>query len=183
MTDKWCKWPCIAAAIFLLVAQGARAGVPLARDLGKAGHQAEQRCAPLLLEFAVEHCEYCILLEREILGPTLLNQDYEQRVVMRKLLINDISTLRDFDNRTTDAASIARRYRVRVTPTVLFVDRHGEEIAERLIGISSLDFYGGYLDAALNQSRQRLRELGRCDETGLPEPGSAALTNMPPHLR
>jgi len=82
---------------------------------------------------------------------------------MRKLMIDDGETLRDFDNHATDAASIAGKYQVWVTPTVLFVDSNGEEIAERLVGVSSLDFYGGYLDAALDQSRSRLRELGRCE--------------------
>lgn len=183
MTDKWCKWPGIAAAIFLLFAPGARASVPLAQDLREAGRQAEQYCAPLLLEFSAAYCDFCVLLEREILSPTLLDQDYDERVLMRRLMVDDDSKLRDFDNHTTDAASIAGHYQVWVTPTVLFVDSNGEEIAERLIGISSLDFYGGYLDAALDQSRQRLRELGRCDRTGSPEPGSATLTNVPPNFR
>ena len=183
MTDKWCKWPGIAAAIFLLVATGTRADVPLAQDLREAGRRAEQRCAPLLLEFAAEHCEYCTLLEREILNPTLLDQDYGQRVLMRKLLVGDATRLRDFDNQTTDADSLAGRYRVWVTPTVLFLDSHGEEIAERLVGVSSLDFYGGYLDAALNRARKRLQELGRCKEPDTPELESAALTNVPPYFR
>jgi thioredoxin-related protein len=163
VTDKWCKWPAITAIIFLLTATGSRASVPLAQDLRDAGRRAEQSCAPVLLEFAAEYCDYCVLLEREILDPTLLDKSYDQRVVMRKLLIDGATTLRDFDDLSTDAASIAGRYKVWVTPTVLFVDSHGEELAERLVGVSSVDFYGGYLDAALDQSRQRLRELGRCD--------------------
>ena len=183
MTDKWCKWSGIAAAIFLLIAPGARASVPLAQDLREAGRQAEQHCAPLMLEFSSAFCEYCDLLEREILNPTLLDQDYDQRVLMRRLMIDEDSTLRDFENHTTDAASIAGHYQVRVTPTVLFVDSQGEEIAERLIGISSLDFYGSYLDAALDNSRQRLREMGRCNRTGSPKPESATLTNVPSDFR
>jgi thioredoxin-related protein len=153
----------IAATLFLLAATGSRAGVPVAQDLRDAGQRAEQSCAPVLLEFAAEYCDYCELLEREILDPTLLNKTYDQRVVMRKLLIDDGSTLRDFDHLPTDAARLADRYKVWLTPTVLFVDSRGEETAERLVGVSSLDFYGGYLDAALDQSRQRLRELGRCN--------------------
>jgi len=148
---------------FLLATSATWAGVPLAQDLRKAGQQAEQNCAPVLLEFAADYCEYCDLLEEEILAPTLLNSDYDQRVLMRKLLIDDGGSLRNFDNRETETASIADQYGVWLTPTVLFLDRNGEEIAERLIGISSVDFYGGYLDIALDQSRQRLRELGRCN--------------------
>jgi hypothetical protein len=183
VTDKWRKWPAIAATIFLLATAGSRAGVPLAQDLRDAGQRAEQSCAPVLLEFAAEYCDYCVLLEREILAPTLLDKDYDQRVVMRKLMIDDGATLRDFDNRPTDAASIAGRYKVWVTPTVLFVDRRGEEIAERLVGVSSLDFYGGYLDAALDQSRQRLREQGRCNSKGGLPSESHAFANMPSDLR
>ncbi len=163
MLDKWCKWPGIAAMIFLLTAPTTQAGVPLAQDLGKTGHQAEQRCAPVLLEFAAEYCHFCALLEREILAPTLLDQDYASRVMMRKLMIDNSRALQDFDHHKTDAARIAGRYKVRVTPTVLFVDSHGKEIAKRLVGVASLDFYGGFLDAALHQSRNRLRELGRCE--------------------
>ncbi len=163
MTDKWCKWPAVAATFFLLAAASAQAGVPLARDLGDAGRRAEQFCAPVLLEFAAESCDYCILLEREILGPTLLDESYDQRVVIRKVLIDDGSVLHDFDNRAVSTARIAKRYKVWVTPTVLFVDRNGKEIAERLVGFSSVDFYGGYLDAALDQSRHRLQALGRCN--------------------
>ncbi|VAW75640.1 hypothetical protein MNBD_GAMMA15-904 [hydrothermal vent metagenome] len=148
---------------FLLATSAIWAGVPLAQDLRKAGNQAEQSCAPVLLEFAAEYCEYCVLLEVEILDPTLLDPAYDQRVLMRKLLIDNGSTLRDFDNRATDAASIADQYNVRVTPTVLFLDRNGDELAERLVGISSVDFYGAYLDIALDQSRQRLHDLGRCN--------------------
>jgi len=161
--DKWCKWPAIVAMLFMLAVPATRAEVPMAQDLHEAGRQAEQNCAPVLLEFAAEYCDYCDLLETEILAPTLLNPDYDQRVLMRKLLIDNDNTLIDFDRQSTDAASIAARYNVWVTPTVLLVDRNGEEIAERLIGVSSLDFYGGYLDIALDQSRDRLRELGRCD--------------------
>lgn len=163
MIDKRRKWLGGTAMGFLLTTSSAWAEVPLAQDLRKAGKQAEQNCAPVLLEFAAEHCDYCILLEEEILAPTLLNSGYDKRVLMRKLLIDNGSTLIDFDNRTAEAADIADQYNVWLTPTVLFVDRNGNELAERLIGISSVDFYGGYLDIALDQSRQRLRDLGRCN--------------------
>ncbi|TCK16816.1 thioredoxin-like protein [Thiogranum longum] len=163
MTDKWCKWPHIMAGIFLLVANVTRAAVPLAQDLQKDGRQAERYCAPVLLEFAAEYCDYCMLLEHEILDPTLLDRDYDRRVLMRKIMIDGNRRLLDFNGKTIDERSIATHYKVWVTPTVLFVDRNGMEIAKRLVGISSVDFYGGYLDAALDESRRRLQELGRCD--------------------
>ncbi len=182
MTDKWRKWPGILAAVLMLTATTLHAGVPEARDLNEAGRLAEQRCAPVLLEFAAEYCDYCVLLENEVLAPTLLDPAYDQRVLMRKLLIDGDSMLTGFDRRPVDPADMADRYRVWVTPTVLFVDRDGREIAQRLVGISSVDYYGGDLDRALDQSRKRLQELGRCDTPGAAGALSAA-SNPAANLR
>jgi thioredoxin-related protein len=140
----------------------AAAGVQLAIDLHKEARQAEQACVPLLLEFAAQHCGYCTLLEEEILNPTLLNRDYDRRVLMRKLVIDGSSTLRDFNTTAVSAAELASRYRILVTPTLLFVDSQGDELAERMVGVMTLEFYGGYLDQALDTSSEKLRELERC---------------------
>jgi thioredoxin-related protein len=138
-------------------------GVLLAIDLNREGRQAEQACVPLLLEFAAEHCEYCTLLEEEVLHPTLLNRDYDQRVLMRKLVIDRSSKLRDFNDTPVSAAELASRYRVFVTPTLLFLDSQGRELAERMVGVMTLEFYGGYLDRAMRASSEKLRDLGRCE--------------------
>lgn len=139
--------------------------VPLAQDLHEDGRSAERDCKPLLLEFSDTGCSYCRLLEEEVLDPTLLNRDYDRRVLMRKLLIDRHSTLRDFDGSTrVDAGQLARRYRVRVTPTLVFVDARGKEIAERMVGVTTLDMYGGYLDQALDSARRKLQEQRRCDD-------------------
>jgi len=139
------------------------AGVPPAVDLQQEAHQAGQACIPLLLEFAASGCDYCRLLEVEILNPTLLNDDYDRRVLMRKLLIDRPSPLYDFNGAPVTAADLASRYRVFVTPTLLFVDKQGEELAERMVGVMTLEFYGGYLDQAMDASSEKLRKLGRCE--------------------
>lgn len=159
------KW--LAAVLAVILSSGtsigsARAGVPLATDLQREGRQAEQACMPLLLEFSAEECGYCTLLEEEILNPTLLNREYDRRVMMRKLMIDRFNKLRDFDGSPVRAAELADRYRVFVTPTLLFVDSQGKELAERMVGVTTLEFYGGYLDQALEVSRSRLHELQRC---------------------
>jgi thioredoxin-related protein len=147
-----------------LVAPDAGAGgIQPAGDLRSDGRAAQRDCKPLLLEFAATYCEYCSLLEREVLNPTLLNRGYDSRVMMRKLLIDRHTPLVDFsgtDNVT--AAQLAQRYKVSLTPTLLFVDARGQELTERMVGVTTLDFYGGYLDTALDRARARLRATGRC---------------------
>jgi len=158
------KW--VAAgltAIIAVTAAGSFAtGVPLARDLTLAGRQAERACVPLLLEFAADDCEYCTLLEEEILNPTLLNRDYEQRVLMRKLVLDRSTRLHDFSGQSIDASVLASQYEVFVTPTLLFVDSKGRELAERMVGVTTLDFYGGYLDQALDVAQEKLRQQTGC---------------------
>lgn len=126
-----------------------------AENLQTEGKAAQRACVPLLLEFSSTVCSYCDLLEEEILKPILRNRSYEQRVRIRKVLLDSYRSLRDFDGRRTSGEKLAQRYRVFVTPTLLFVDQHGEELAERMVGVTTLEFYGGYLDQALDQAGQK----------------------------
>lgn len=139
------------------------ATVPLARNLEVAGQLAISDCKPLLLEFSALGCEYCRLLEVEILNPTLLNRDYDRRVLMRKLLIDRPERLIGFDGEPVSAEQQAEKYRIYVTPTLIFVDAQGRELTERMVGVTTLDFYGGYLDIALEDAQRKLRTRGDCD--------------------
>ena len=160
---KCMTWALALACSVAVVATRANGILP-ASDLHRESLAAERGCIPLLLEFTSTSCSYCHLLETEVLNPTLLNQDYESRVLMRKLMIDNTARLTDFDGTAqVSAEQLASRYKVYVTPTLLFVDSRGREIAERLVGVTTLEFYGGYLDMALDASREALRTQRRCD--------------------
>jgi len=159
-----CKWvlPVLAAALANSGNASVNNSVPLAGDLRSAADQAKAACVPLLLEFATDYCEYCVLLEEEVLKPMLLDRDYEQRVLVRKLTIDKAATLRDFDGHRVSAAQLAERYRISLTPTLIFVDRRGHELTERMVGVTTMEFYAGYLDQALDSAGKKLREQQPC---------------------
>jgi thioredoxin-related protein len=138
------------------------AEVPLLHNLESAITEINQGCRPLLLEFSAEYCEYCSLLEENILKPIRRNRDYDKRVVMRKVMLGDNTLVNDFDGKSSSADKLARRYNIMVTPTLIFVDTQGKELAERMVGVTTLDFYGGYLDDALDLAKQKLEKQGRC---------------------
>jgi thioredoxin-related protein len=153
----------LVLAASLAVAGAGAEGIKPAVDLRSEGRAAQRDCKPLLLEFAATYCEYCSLLEREVLNPTLLNRDYERRVLMRKLLIDRSTRLGDFAGKDSiTAGQLAQRYKVSVTPTLLFVDGSGQELTERMVGVTTLDFYGGYLDLALDRARASLLDRPEC---------------------
>lgn len=159
-----CKWvlAVLAGALANTANPSALNGVPLASDLRNAAAQAQAACIPLLLEFAADSCEYCVLLEEEVLKPMLRNRDYDQRVLVRKVTLDSAARLRDFDGQRRSAAGLAERYRVSVTPTLIFVGDRGDELVERMVGVTTLEFYGGYLDQALEIARDQLRKEKRC---------------------
>ena len=158
-----CKWTArVLATLMALGTNSGFAGVPLASSLAQAGHQAMRSCVPLLLEFAADDCDYCALLESEILEPVLLNRDYDRRVLMRKLVLDRNVKLRDFADKPVSATQLAGHYGVMVTPTLLFVDAQGRELAEHMVGVTTLEFYGGYLDQALDAAQEKLREQTGC---------------------
>jgi hypothetical protein len=72
------------------------------------------------------------------------------------LRIDSALPLRDFDGQSVAPDALASRYRTRLTPTVLFLDDRGRELTERIIGINTVDFYGYYLDAAIDAAGEHL---------------------------
>lgn len=134
------------------------AAIAIAHDLKAAGTLARQRQLPILLEFAATTCGYCRTLESNVLNPMVRSGDYTHKVIMRKVVIDDDAPLRDFDGNTISAAGLAKRYGVFVTPTVVLVDGRGARLAREIVGISSIDFYGYYLDQAIDGSLRHLRQ-------------------------
>lgn len=55
-------------------------------------------------------------------------------------------------------AALAKSLRIRVAPTVVFLGDGGRELAERLVGFNSPDFYGAYLDGGIARALSRARE-------------------------
>lgn len=160
---KWSAALYVAYTAFALAAAPDHS-IPEAVDLGRDASDAERSCRPLLLEVAAEHCPYCRRLEREYLGPMRLNADVLRRVEIRRLLLDGQGRLSDFDGRPIEVDNLAARYSVMVTPTLLFLDAHGNELVERLVGFSTPELYGGYLDAAIETAGRRLREQHSCGD-------------------
>ncbi len=131
--------------------------VPQVQDLRADARDAAARGLPILLMFASDTCTYCMQLENDYLKPMLASGEYADRLLLRKVLIRDTRTITDFDGATVEAGELARRYRVDFVPTLVFVDAQGRELAERLVGLSSTDFYWGYLLQGIDTAHKQLR--------------------------
>ena len=133
-------------------------------DLHDVARLSNQNGLPILLVFSATHCTYCEMLEDEILKPMLISGDYGDKVIIRKINIDLTEDLRDFNGKHIEASDFVNRYNVFVTPTMLFLDSSGEELANRMIGINTVEMYGGFVDDAIDQSIKMIRNNTRQDK-------------------
>jgi hypothetical protein len=86
-----------------------------------------------------------------------ISGDYIDRAEIRKLEIGYGSRVVDFDGKHIDADEFAARYDVSVTPTLVYLDAHGRQLAPRQIGLMTPDYYGGYIDESIATALDILR--------------------------
>jgi thioredoxin-related protein len=129
-----------------------------AKDLSSLAEQARESKKIIMLEVSSSDCSYCRLLEEEIIKPMIRSGDYKDSVLIRQLETDSFYTIKDFTGDETTSAGLAQSYKVKLTPTLLFLDADGKEVSERIRGVYSLDFFGGYVDDALAKGLKIIRQ-------------------------
>ncbi|OYY95417.1 MAG: hypothetical protein B7Y41_02635 [Hydrogenophilales bacterium 28-61-23] len=143
-------------------AEGAPEGVPYARDFQKDAALAKEKNGVVLVMFSGAHCSYCETVLNEFLIPMSGNADYQAKVVMRKVEISSYMELKDFQGGKTPHRHFAGDNGVRMVPTVMVFDADGKLLSKPVVGLGTIDYYGYYLDQAIDKGVAKVR--------GLPEP-------------
>ena len=131
--------------------------LPFASDFVADGRISKNIEAPILLYFSAPDCRYCMKLEEAVLKPMLRSGDYDGRVLLRKIDWRSTVQVSDFVGERIAFSDLAERYEVKVTPTLVFVDSSGREVARRILGFRSADFYWYYLDQRIKESRVAIK--------------------------
>ena len=162
----------IASMLIFLVAHtnagDADSRLPKAEDFAMLALQSNQQKLPILIMYAAQTCEYCERLEDEILGPMYKSGQFNNRVIIRKVIIDGVERIRDFNGNVVDADNFAYKRGVEVTPTLQFVDASGKQLAPEMIGYNTPEFYAGYIENAIDKSRQVI-ESARSTNQYLPQ--------------
>ncbi|MCP3671290.1 MAG: thioredoxin fold domain-containing protein [Gammaproteobacteria bacterium] len=130
--------------------------VSITTDLATLGKNSAQTNRPILLLMSSEECPYCLLVKREILNPMILSGDYKDRIMIYELMIDSPTDLHDFDGKMKDASIIARRYKIKVTPTMLFLAPDGTELTKKIVGINAPELFSFYVDKAIDKAVLKL---------------------------
>ncbi len=139
-------------------AEGPQHGrLPEPASLPALAQAAATRGEPVVLLVSLPGCPYCETARRGYLQPLAR----EQGAVVAEIDMDSAKALEDYGGRPSTQSAVARRLRIRVAPTVLFLDPSGRELAPRLEGIVVPDFYGAYLEERWRQARGSLRAAKR----------------------
>ncbi len=125
-------------------------------DLRTESLLAKQKGLILVIEFSADDCTYCRKLEDLFLLPMQRNAAYGDKILLRAVSLSDFDSVIDFDGRSVTTAEFAARYDVTLTPTLIFLNADGEEMSEKLVGIWSEDYFGGFIDDRIDEARDKL---------------------------
>lgn len=126
-------------------------------DLQTLSIESNQNNLPILLTFGAEWCEFCEQLKEEVLDPMALGGLYEGKYVyLRYVSIDDHSPIPGIDGKPTLKGRWAESYGADLTPTVLFIDGNGNEVAPRIVGISNIELYSAMIHRALNTAYEKM---------------------------
>lgn len=145
----------VAWASGLALAEG---GVPYAQDLRKDAKAAIDKHGVVLVMFSGSYCRYCDIVLNEFLIPMSRNADYQSKLVIRKVETSSARDLTDFQGNRVTHRKFAKDSGARMVPMVMVFDAQGKPLAKPLVGLTTVDYYGYYLDQAINEGLEKVRK-------------------------
>ena len=118
-------------------------------DLKSLLLESRSKKLPVLLMFSEMGCPYCGVIEEDFLNPMILSGQYEDKVIIRKITYSNYKTIKDLKGNPVKITKITDKYNISFYPTIIFLDSKGSEIAERIVGLSTPDYFGYVLDEAI----------------------------------
>lgn len=131
--------------------------LPLASDLAATALAARENKTPILIFFSLTTCPYCNTARRDYLAPMHASEKWRDKVIMLELQLDGAHPLHDFTGKPTTAREFARKFAVRSVPTVIVFDGGGQPASTPLVGLSTADFYGLYVEQAVESGLIQMR--------------------------
>ncbi len=147
---------CAAILASCALAAAAAEPVPFARDLAADGRAARESGRVIVVLYATSDCPYCKKVRAGFLGPMHADAAAAKQVLVREVDVESGRAVVGFDGHPTTHAALGKGRRPRIVPYVVFLGPRGEPLADPLIGIASVDLYGGMLERRIEAARSKL---------------------------
>lgn len=126
--------------------------IPLAVNLFSDGQQQQINGKVILLYVSAPHCPFCKKLEKEILNPLIKSGEYREKLILRKINWNSKSQIINFFGEKQRPRDLLKKYNIRITPTLLFLDSEGNQVSQQLLGYRGGEFYWFYFDSGIRKA-------------------------------
>lgn len=131
----------------------AQTALPAARSLRDELTLALRGGNPLVVMVSLDGCPFCKTARDHYLSP--LRE--QQGLPVVQVDMRSAAGVQDFKGAAFTHDALVRAWNVTLAPTVLFFGHDGAEVAPRLRGAGSRDYYGTLLEQRLAQARAALK--------------------------
>ena len=146
----------ISFFLALAIQSAAQSELRIANDLHDLGRESDIRKIPVVLFFSSKHCEYCDLVRDEFLKHLLTDTAFMHKLLLREVRIDSTRLLLDFNRRSITHTAFTEQRAIELVPTIQFTDGLGDMLTKDIVGVTTLGFYGAYLEKAIEQSLSTL---------------------------
>ncbi len=108
---------------------------------------------PLVVMVSLDGCPFCKAVREQYLAP--LREQEGLPVV--QVDMHSAAALQDFNGLALTHDHMVRTWGIKIAPSLLFFGADGVEVAPRLVGVGSMDYYGSHLDQRLSQARAAIK--------------------------
>lgn len=133
----------------------AQPGLPAAADLAQDAEAMRSARMPMVVLYSQARCSYCDEA-RTYLVPMAKDPANAQRALFRQIDLDSDAALTDFAGQATTHRRLARTLGAKFTPTVAVLDAEGRTLGEPIVGMRLADFYGQYVENAIDEARTAL---------------------------
>ncbi len=116
------------------LANAASAELPRADNLQTDAQQAVTDKKPIVLFFTLPNCSYCRIVRYDYFLPLLKQRTGNDQPIIREISVIGQNRVTLFDGQRLTETELAERYKVQMTPTVLFVNHEGDVVGNSILG-------------------------------------------------
>ena len=111
---------------------------------------------PVVIMVDQSDCPYCRRVESDFFAGIFASREFEDTVIFGKISIDAGEMIKGLEGERISTREFLKSYDADFTPTILFLDSDRNQLVEEMIGLTTPDFYGYYLEKAIKEAIRKV---------------------------
>ena len=141
---------------FVCIDVNAASVLPKLENFSVDSQLAKEKNLAIVVLVEQTGCQYCEIVSEEFLYPFHKFGLYKDKAIFRRISLDRGETITDLDRIKLSTETFCEKYGANFTPTVLFLDDKGNSLTQKILGMSSQDFYGYKLEKSIEKAYQQM---------------------------